>query len=276
MNMLMCHNIFLLSCCFYHLCQWFLTGGARPPGGARTLSQGARVGYRMGGKKNIWKKKKKITKIPFTLKCKWLDYYNTQTNHPSGDFFCQKRLPTNLATFTGVIGNFCGVFGDSDLKARITPQLLCSTSSRCCCESLPRPKALTGGQSLSSLAQQSSLQSEQRGDTQQSASRMYAGSNSFIYFFQIKKEDVSTDTACFFARTPTAMNQLWGGPACKRLRTPDLCNILLLYIYMDLVFLSNIRCSAMLFFSLVPFVTCPFYTATPYYLRSGGSPILRR
>ncbi len=21
---------------------------------------------------------------------------------------------------------------------------------------------------------------------------------------------------------PTAMNQLWGGPACKRLRTPDL------------------------------------------------------
>ena len=45
---------------------------------------------------------------------KWLDYYNTQTNHPPGDFFffffCQKRLATNLATFTGLIGDMCGVW----------------------------------------------------------------------------------------------------------------------------------------------------------------------
>ncbi len=83
----------------------------------------------------------------------------TQTNHPPGDFFfCQKRqiqrlLLVFLETFV--------VFGDS--KARITLQLglLCSTSSGCCREPLSRPKALTGGQSLSSLAQQS----EQRGDT---------------------------------------------------------------------------------------------------------------
>ena len=43
-------------------------------------------------------------------KCKWLDYYNTQTNHPPGNFICQKRLATNLVTFTGVIGDFCGVW----------------------------------------------------------------------------------------------------------------------------------------------------------------------
>ena len=61
------------------------------------------------------------------------------------------------------------VLGESDLKAHITLQLLCSTSSGCCRESLPRPKALKGGQSLSSLAQQSSLPSEQRGDTHHSA-----------------------------------------------------------------------------------------------------------
>ncbi len=47
------------------------------------------------------------------------------------------------------------------MKARITLLLLSSTSSGCCCESLPHPKALTGGQILSSLAQQSQLQSEQ-------------------------------------------------------------------------------------------------------------------
>ncbi len=90
----------------------------------------------------------------------------TQTNHPPGDFFfCQKRqiqrlLLVFLETFV--------VFGDS--KARITLQLglLCSTSSGCCREPLSRPKALTGGQSLSSLAQQS----EQRGDTHPSASRL--------------------------------------------------------------------------------------------------------
>ena len=57
------------------------------------------------------------------------------------------------------------MFGDSDLKACITLQLLCSTSSGSYPESFPHPKSLTGGQSLSSLAQQSSLQSEQRGDT---------------------------------------------------------------------------------------------------------------
>ncbi len=82
----------------------------------------------------------------------------TQTNHPPGDFFfCQKRqiqrlLLVFLETFV--------VFGDS--KARITLQLglLCSTSSVCYREPLSRPKALTGGQSLSSLAQQS----EQRGE----------------------------------------------------------------------------------------------------------------
>ncbi len=90
----------------------------------------------------------------------------TQTNHPPGAFFfCQKRqiqrlLLVFLETFV--------VFGDS--KARITLQLglLCSTSSGCCREPLSRPKALTGGQSLSSLVQQS----EQRGDTHPSASRL--------------------------------------------------------------------------------------------------------
>ncbi len=73
-------------------------------------------------------------------------------------FFLSKV--TNPATFV--------VFGDS--KARITLQLglLCSTSSGCCREPLSRPKALTGGQSLSSLAQQS----EQRGDKHPSASRL--------------------------------------------------------------------------------------------------------
>ncbi len=83
----------------------------------------------------------------------------TQTNHPPGDFFFLSKA-TNPATFV--------VFGDS--KARITLQLglLCSTSSGCCREPLSRPKALTGGQSLSSLAQQS----EQRGDTHPSASRL--------------------------------------------------------------------------------------------------------
>ncbi|GAA6102841.1 uncharacterized [Tachysurus ichikawai] len=67
----------------------------------------------------------------------------------------QRLLLVFLETFV--------VFGDS--KARITLQLglLCSTSSRCCHEPLSRPKALTGGQSLSSLA----LQSEQRGDSGQ-------------------------------------------------------------------------------------------------------------
>ena len=148
----------------FPLAQWFSTGGAHPPRGGRTLSRGVQVGYRMGGKK--------IPLIPPMSKCKWLDYYNTQANHTSGDFFfCQKRLPTNLVTFTGVVGDFCGVW-DSDLKAGITLQLLCSTSSRCCRESRPCPKVLTGSQSLSSLAQQSSLQSEQRGDTQHSASRL--------------------------------------------------------------------------------------------------------
>ncbi len=88
----------------------------------------------------------------------------TQTNHPPGDFFfCQKRqIQRLLLVFLETIV----VFGDS--KARITLQLglLCSTSSGCCREPLSRPKALTGGQSLSSLAQQS----EQRGDTHPSAS----------------------------------------------------------------------------------------------------------
>ncbi len=90
----------------------------------------------------------------------------TKTNHPPGDFFfCQKQqiqrlLLVFLETFV--------VFGDS--KARITLQLglLFSTSSGCCREPLSRPKTLTGGQSLSSLAQQS----EQRGDTHPSASRL--------------------------------------------------------------------------------------------------------
>ena len=74
--------------------------------------------------------------------CKWLDYNKTQTNHPP-DFFCQKRLATNVATFV--------VFGDSDFKARITPQLLSSTSSGCCRETLRCPKALTGCHSLNSF-----------------------------------------------------------------------------------------------------------------------------
>ena len=48
-------------------------------------------------------------------KCKWLDYYNTQTNHPSGHFFfffffLSKATTDNLATFTGVIGDFFGVW----------------------------------------------------------------------------------------------------------------------------------------------------------------------
>lgn len=41
--------------------------------------------------------------------CKWLDYYNTQTNHPSGDFFAKSDY-RQIATFTGVIGDFCGVW----------------------------------------------------------------------------------------------------------------------------------------------------------------------
>ncbi len=32
----------------------------------------------------------------------------TQTNHPPGDFFLSKA--TNPATFTGVFGDFCGVW----------------------------------------------------------------------------------------------------------------------------------------------------------------------
>ncbi len=84
--------------------------------------------------------------------------YNTNKSSSWRLFFLSKA--TNPATFV--------VFGDS--KARITLQLglLCSTSSGCCHEPLSRPKALTGGQSLSSLAQQS----EQRGDTHPSASRL--------------------------------------------------------------------------------------------------------
>ncbi len=84
--------------------------------------------------------------------------YNTNKSSSWRLFFLSKA--TNPATFV--------VFGDS--KARITLQLglLCSTSSGCCREPLSRPKALTGGQSLSSLAQQS----EQRGDTHPSASRL--------------------------------------------------------------------------------------------------------
>ncbi len=58
-------------------------------------------------------------------------------------------------------------FGDS--KARITLQLglLCSTSSGCCREPLSRPKALTGGQSLSS-----SRSSQSREETLPSATRL--------------------------------------------------------------------------------------------------------
>ncbi len=90
----------------------------------------------------------------------------TQTNHPPDDFFfCQMRQIQRLLL---VFFETFVVFGDS--KARITLQLglLCSTSSGCCREPLSRPKALTGVQSLSSLAQQS----EQRGDTHPSASRL--------------------------------------------------------------------------------------------------------
>ncbi len=91
--------------------------------------------------------------------------YNKNKSSSWRLFFCQKRqiqrlLLVFLETFV--------VFGDS--KARITLQLglLFSTSSGCCREPLSRPKALTVGQSLSSLAQQS----VQRGDTHPSASRL--------------------------------------------------------------------------------------------------------
>ncbi|CAB1413827.1 unnamed protein product [Pleuronectes platessa] len=50
-------------------------------------------------------------------------------------------------------------------------QLLSSASSGCCHEPLRRHNALTGGQSPSSLAQQSQLQSEQRGDPHSASSR---------------------------------------------------------------------------------------------------------
>jgi hypothetical protein len=34
----------------------------------------------------------------------------TQTNHPPGDFFFFLSKATNPATFTGVFGDFCGVW----------------------------------------------------------------------------------------------------------------------------------------------------------------------
>ncbi len=77
--------------------------------------------------------------------------YNTNKSSSWRLFFLSKA--TNPATFV--------VFENS--KARITLQLglLCSTSSGCCREPMSRPKALTGGQSLSSLAQQSDRRGEE-------------------------------------------------------------------------------------------------------------------
>ncbi len=90
--------------------------------------------------------------------------YNTN-NHPPGDFFFVKS--DNPATFTGVFGDFCGVWRlESTNHSAVRPTVL--NEQRVLREPLSRPKALTGGQSLSSLAQQS----EQRGDTHPSASRL--------------------------------------------------------------------------------------------------------
>ncbi len=89
----------------------------------------------------------------------------TQTNHPPGDFFFVKS--DKSSDFCGVFGDFCGVWRlESTNHSAVRPTVL--NEQRCCREPLSRPKALTGGQSLSSLAQQS----EQRGDTHPSASRL--------------------------------------------------------------------------------------------------------
>ena len=124
----------------------FLKGsGSQPVGHALHSPRRARVGYRMGEGKKIWGKKKKIIlKISPMSKCKWLDYYNTQTN---------------LMTFTGVIGDFCGVW-----------RLVSTYHSAVL--GVPPPSKSTQRWSVSqSLAQQSNLQSEQRGDTHHSSSR---------------------------------------------------------------------------------------------------------
>ncbi len=47
----------------------------------------------------------------------------TQTNHPPGDFFLSKA--TNPATFTGVFGDFCGVWRlESTNHSAVRPTVL--------------------------------------------------------------------------------------------------------------------------------------------------------
>ena len=68
----------------------------------------------------------------------------------------------DLATLQILLATFSGVLLEIDMKESVTLQLLFSTSSRCCLEPLPRPKAHTGSQAHSCLVQQSQLQTEQR------------------------------------------------------------------------------------------------------------------
>ncbi len=134
--------------------------------------------------------------------------YNTNKSSSWRLFFCQKRqiqrlLLVFLETFVA--------FGDS--KARITLQLglLCSTSSGCCREPLSRPKLDLWHRHLASVEGTATCS-----PALQTLSLMQARHTISPPYFN---QRLST---CQQWENSNAMNQLWGGPACKRLRTPAL------------------------------------------------------
>ena len=77
--------------------QWFSTGGAHPPEGAWTLSKGGASRLQDGRKKT----------------CRNASGWTIITHKQIillVTFFGKKGLATNVVTFTGVIGDFCGVW----------------------------------------------------------------------------------------------------------------------------------------------------------------------